>query len=170
VEATVDPRWEFTRVWRNLTAGTSVARLAVAFAEPVRAAAELTAVYADAAIRGDFTEAASPIGVSIKAVANCLPAATITLAMLATVNRRRIQTRVSCPAAVSRLKPSATYGHIRSELHQHGRASGHEADLLLVNQVSGDFGEWSSVARPRTSITVVNAIEKRHHIVVSFGI
>ena len=73
MEATVDPRWEFTRVWRNLTAGTSVARLAVAFAEPVRAAAELTAVYADAAIRGDFTEAASPIGVSIKAVANCLP-------------------------------------------------------------------------------------------------
>ena len=90
MDATVDPRWEFAKVWGNLAAGTTVARLAIALAQPVGATAELTAVNTDAAIRGDFTEAARPTGVSIKAVANCLPAATITFAMLATVNRCRI--------------------------------------------------------------------------------
>ena len=146
--------------------GSRVAGLEVAFAEPIRAAAELTAVYVGAAVRGNLTAAARPVAVSIKAVAYCLPGATVALAVSATVHRRWILTRIGCPAPVRRLKPSPSNSLIRRERHQHGRACGYKADLRLVQQVSRDFGKRNAMAFPRSSSLVVNTVKQRHKVVV----
>ena len=141
-----------------------------AFAESIRAAAAITTVYSDAPVRGNLTAAARPIAVSIKAVAYCLPGATVTLAVSATVHRRWIQTWIGCPAAVCRLKTSASNSLIRRERHQHGRARGYKADLRLVRQMPGDFGKRNAMAFPRSDSVVVNTVKQRHKVVVCFSV
>jgi hypothetical protein len=119
-------------------------------------------LHACTAVRGHLATPEGTVGVPIKAVAHSLPSAAVALAVLAAVNWRRIQARISVTTAVRGLESCAADALIRDELQQQARASGHKADLRLVHQASRELGERICIA--------VDTIKKCHKIVVGFGI